>query len=415
MKRLISVLLCLALCMGVLTMAVSAAGSYYVAGTAKLCGSEWSCNDAKNIMTDNGDGTYTKTFNNVPAGKHEFKITDGTWDNSWNGGVATQNYIIELSSACDVTITFTASTGAIAVKASGLTEVTPTVVVAGSAGLCNGMEWDVNASANLMTDKGNGNYTWTAYNIPAGYYEFKVVDTGNWIGDPNATNEFKNYVIELQETQNVTITYNKATGSVSVSKSAPTENPNPDDTPVSGPTITTVGLRGEGCEGLSWDTDLVMEDIGDGFYEITLENVSNTTLKFKFAANGGWDVNFGGAYQGNSITSDAVWYGQDITLEVTSAANVCIQLDLSMFNPASQQGATFTVYVDKVMVEEPTDEPAGDEVTEPEETPGVDVPGNNDEKPANNGMGWIIAVVIIVVLAGGGVAAFLIIRKKKQQ
>ena len=55
------------------------------------------------------------------------------------------------------------------------------------------------------------------------------------------------------------------------------------------------------------------------------------------------------------------------------------------------------------------------QVTEPEETPGVDVPGNNDEKPANNGMGWIIAVVIIVVLAGGGVAAFLIIRKKKQQ
>jgi hypothetical protein len=416
MKRLISVLLCLALCMGVLTMAVSAAGSYYVAGTAKLCGSEWSCNDAKNIMTDNGDGTYTKTFNNVPAGKHEFKITDGTWDNSWNGGVATQNYIIELSSACDVTITFTASTGAIAVKASGLTEVTPTVVVAGSAGLCNGMEWDVNASANLMTDKGNGNYTWTAYNIPAGYYEFKVVDTGNWIGDPNATNEFKNYVIELQETQNVTITYNKATGSVSVSKSAPTENPNPGDSAVTAPEIVTMTVRGEGVEGLDWENGVTMEEIMEGFYEFTFENVSNTTLKIKFAANGNWDdYNFGGSYQGTGITSDAAWFGDNIEVQVGENANVCVQLDLSQFNYASKQGATFAIHVEKAAVEEPTDEPAGDEVTEPEETPGVDVPGNNDEKPANNGMGWIIAVVIIVVLAGGGVAAFLIIRKKKQQ
>ena len=67
------------------------------------------------------------------------------------------------------------------------------------------------------------------------------------------------------------------------------------------------------------------------------------------------------------------------------------------------------------MVEEPTDEPAGDEVTEPSQTPDTDVPGTDEVKPANNGIGWIIAVVVIVILAGGGVAAFLIIRKKKQQ
>ena len=425
MKKLIAMVLCLALCCGALAVTASAAGNYYVAGTAGLCGSEWSCNDANNIMTDNGDGTYSKTYTNVPVGKHEFKITDGTWDNSWNGGVATQNYIIELSSVSDITITFTPASGAIAVSASGLTQVKPTVVVAGNADLCNGKEWDVNASINLMTDNGNGTYTWTSYNVPAGYYEFKVVDTGNWIGDPNATNDWGNFSIELMESKNVTITYNKSTGSVQVSTSSASADPDPDPDPdpdvpgVNGPAIITMTIRGEGVEGLDWDNGVAMEEIMEGFYEFTFENVSNTTLKIKFAANGNWDdYNFGGSFQGSGITSDAAWFGEDITVEIGENANVCVQLDLSQLNYASKLGATFAIHVEKPTTEdpteEPTDKPTGDDPTEQEGTPGTDAPGNEEPKPANNGMGWIIAVIVVVVLAGGGIAAFLIIRKKKQ-
>lgn len=422
MKKLIAIVLCLALCCGAMVMTASAAGSYYVAGTASLCGSEWSCNDTNNIMTDNGDGTYSITYTNVPVGKHEFKVTDGTWENSWNGGVATQNYIIELSSVSSVTITFTPATGAISVSGSGLTELKATVVVAGYADLCNGKEWDSSGAFNLMTDNGNGTYTWTSYNVAPGYYEFKIVDTGEWIGDPNSNNDWGNYSLELTESKNVTITYNKSTGNVTVSTASASVDPDPDPgvSEVTAPEIVTMTVRGEGVEGLDWNTGVAMEEIMEGFYEFTFENVSNTTLKIKFAANGNWDdYNFGGSFQGSGMTSDAEWYGQDIVIEVAEAANVCVQLDLSQLNYASKQGATFAIHVEKPTVEDPTEDPtenpAGDDVTQSDETPGTDAPGLVGEpEPGNSGMGWIIAVIVIVVLAGGGVAAFLIIRKKKQ-
>jgi hypothetical protein len=59
----------------------SFAADYYVAGTSSLCGSNWSNNDAANKMTLT-NGVYVKTYPNVPAGSHEFKITNGTWDNA---------------------------------------------------------------------------------------------------------------------------------------------------------------------------------------------------------------------------------------------------------------------------------------------------------------------------------------------
>ena len=60
------------------------AGTYYVAGVAALCGSEWSANDAANRMTWNGStGLFEKVYADVATGIYQFKITDGTWNNAW--------------------------------------------------------------------------------------------------------------------------------------------------------------------------------------------------------------------------------------------------------------------------------------------------------------------------------------------
>lgn len=315
MKKLISVLLCLALCCGALAMTASAAGTYYVAGAHVVnndhsdpgpFGEAWNNAYPANAMSFQGNGIYEKTYYSVPAGEYQFKITDGTWDNCWPSN---------------------------------------------------------------------------------------------------------NYVLKLDSEKNVTITFNSNTNEVGVSTSSASESPE-----VTAPEIVTMAIRGEGLDVLNaWASDVIMEEITEGFYEFTFENVSNTTLKIKFAANGNWDdYNFGGSYQGTGITSDAVWFGEDIAVEVGENANVCVQLDLTNLNYASKQGATFAIHVEKAAVEDPTEEPAGDDATEPEEMPSTDAPGNEEPKPANNGMGWIIAVIVIVVLAGGGIAAFLIIRKKKQ-
>lgn len=49
---------------------------YIVAGSEELCGTAWDCTDLNNKMTDNGDGTYSKTFTNVAAmNGYQFKVT----------------------------------------------------------------------------------------------------------------------------------------------------------------------------------------------------------------------------------------------------------------------------------------------------------------------------------------------------
>ena len=65
-------------------------GDYFVAGVAGLCGVEWIPDVPENKMQDEDqDGVYTINYTNVAAGTYEFKVTNGTWDQSWgyNGGV----------------------------------------------------------------------------------------------------------------------------------------------------------------------------------------------------------------------------------------------------------------------------------------------------------------------------------------
>ena len=84
MKKLMSWLLVFAMLLSFVPAGVVAAeGFYTVAGTEELCGSGWNPGDVNNKMTLNEDGLYEKYFVNVPSGQHQFKVTDGTWSNSW--------------------------------------------------------------------------------------------------------------------------------------------------------------------------------------------------------------------------------------------------------------------------------------------------------------------------------------------
>lgn len=58
--------------------------AYYVAGEEALCGDGKNWDPAGSLMEKNADGTYSITFTGIAAGTYEFKVTDGTWDNSWN-------------------------------------------------------------------------------------------------------------------------------------------------------------------------------------------------------------------------------------------------------------------------------------------------------------------------------------------
>ncbi len=206
-KRLVSILLVLAMALAMLPMTVIAAnGDYTVAGSEGLCGVNW--DPSKNPMTDNGDGTFTITFADVAAGTYEFKVTDGTWNNSWgNNG---DNYRFELTGTSDVTIHFNVFTGAITVEAASLKK--SDYYVAGSEELCD-VEWDPGYEDNKMTyNEETGLYEIVFDVWYAGTYEYKVT-TGSW-NTPSYGYGGGNYSVVVKNPGEVTITFNAETTEV---------------------------------------------------------------------------------------------------------------------------------------------------------------------------------------------------------
>ena len=96
--------------------------TYILAGSAAIFGTEWDIANTSNKMALNAEtGLYEKTYESVPVGTYEFKVTDGTWNNSWgkDGG----NYSFTIEAISDVTITFNADTKAITVTTEATGEV----------------------------------------------------------------------------------------------------------------------------------------------------------------------------------------------------------------------------------------------------------------------------------------------------
>ena len=207
MKKLLCLLMAMIMLVSCVPMGIFASGaSYYVAGVGALCGSEWNPGDEANKMTLDSDGLYKKTYENVPAGSYEFKVTDGTWDNCWgNGG---NNYAFNLPVMSNVTITFDANTKAINVIHDGDKEY----FIAGVGALC-GSEWACDDPANKLTLDTDGLYKKTYENVPAGTYEFKVTD-GTW--NNSWGNGGSNFAFTLLEQTDVTITFDAFSKEISV-------------------------------------------------------------------------------------------------------------------------------------------------------------------------------------------------------
>ena len=149
--------------------------TYTVVGEEKaVFGSQWNTFAADNVMTDNGDGTYSKTYN-VPAGTYHFKIVR---DHSYNFGQwpydSNQEYYASASGA--LTIIFTPATNTISF---GPFVEAATYTVAGTANLF-GTEWDKADSNNDMTIQTDGTYVWSKEVTSAMDIEFKIVKNHDW-------------------------------------------------------------------------------------------------------------------------------------------------------------------------------------------------------------------------------------------
>ncbi len=276
---------------------------YHVAGTENMCGDDW--NPAGNPMTKGENGLHTITFTEVPAGKVEFKITDGSWTNSWgnNGG----NYRLDLDAKSNVTIIFDPVNKVATWKTEALEEAKPTeaptyFTVAGNKALC-GAEWD--ATQNPMTKGDNGLYTITFAGVPAGKHEFKVT-VGSWNDSWGKDGGSNNEVLELTAKSDVTITFDAVSKKITVTTKAleqpaettkPAETTAPDQTQPDEPSdpeaydYTVAGTK-KLC-GAEWDPSKnPMVPGGDGKYSITFQAVPAGKHEFK-VTDGTWNNSWG--------------------------------------------------------------------------------------------------------------------------
>ena len=159
---------------------------YYIAGTENLTGFDWKENGLE-ILKD-GD-VYKHTFSEMNAGTYEFKITDGTWTNSWGFDNLAANYVgveqgkdgegnpngnikIVTEEAKNIIVIFDLANNKITLKDWAI--VTHTYTIAGDAALC-GEAWNWELAANDMTNNGDGTYTWTKAGVEVnGELSFKV-------------------------------------------------------------------------------------------------------------------------------------------------------------------------------------------------------------------------------------------------
>ena len=158
---------------------------YIVAGSGDLCGTSWDGTDLNNKMTDNGDGTYSKTFTNVAAKNgYQFKVVKNGVE--WYGDEADNNITFNVTTACDVTITFNATTFKSTVTGTGVQayvfNVEKVVAVGNGVGAwLNDAAWDPNADVNKMTEVADKVYEIAFDNVPVDEgYMVKFVTNGSW-------------------------------------------------------------------------------------------------------------------------------------------------------------------------------------------------------------------------------------------
>ncbi len=158
---------------------------YIVAGSGDLCGTSWDGTDLNNKMTDNGDGTYSKTFTNVAVmNGYQFKVAKN--GEEWYGDEAGNNITFNVTTACDVTITFNATTFKSTVTGTGVQayvfNVEKVIAVGNGVGAwLNDAAWDPNADVNKMTEVADKVYEITFDNVPVDEgYMVKFVTNGSW-------------------------------------------------------------------------------------------------------------------------------------------------------------------------------------------------------------------------------------------
>ena len=151
---------------------------YIVAGSGSLCGSDWNPSDRNNRMNDeDGDGIFTKTYENVAAGTYELKVTTGSWSQSWGDPEKGSNYILTVeNNGTDVTVGFDTAQEKIVIFLNGDLPEPPPASYTLSGSVSGAYQAVLTGNSGSVSTRGNGSYSFQ--NVLPGDYELTISMAG---------------------------------------------------------------------------------------------------------------------------------------------------------------------------------------------------------------------------------------------
>ena len=167
---------------------------YVVAGVSELCGTLWDPSpetSAENVMTDNGDGTFSKVYNDVaPADSLQIKVVENIGETANWIGIGPEyndNFTFNVVEECDVTVTYEPATKTITVTGTGVVIPTELVIESmravgnGDGNWLNGVSWKPEVDDNNMIEVSPKVYEITYTDLDAfDNYQVKFVANGSW-------------------------------------------------------------------------------------------------------------------------------------------------------------------------------------------------------------------------------------------
>jgi Carbohydrate binding domain/SdrD B-like domain/Secretion system C-terminal sorting domain len=263
------------------------------------CSGDWmpDCNTTA-LSYNSGTGLYSATFA-IPAGCYQYKVTvGGSWAiNYGDQGIAGgANISLGVPSTGAVTFTYNPSTHLVATSpyASGFsTYCLPQVVLAGSMQneLGCSSDWDPACiNSRLTFNTGSGLFEGT-FMIPAGCYEYRVVENGDWVtnfgryGNPADPN----YLLSVPgATTQVIFTYDPVTHLIQSLYNSSVCQPNA--VSIAGSFQSEVGCSGDwqaDCINTGLQYDAATQSWVDTFF------IPAGKWEFKVILNHSWAENYG--------------------------------------------------------------------------------------------------------------------------
>ena len=263
----------------------------------------------------------------------------------WNGNSNQTNDITNLSAdACyEIIYNSTGKCAAVVADCSGA-PIEPNAFVAGSEAEIFGTAWTTGLSANQMIwDEGLSKYK-KVYTVDKAYKSvaLKVVYGGVWYGEEGGESNVK---FSLSGAGEFVVWFDKVLHHVTVAGTIVGDEQFD---------FGYVAVAGNGTSGNSWlngenwnaaTTANRMTEVSTNVYEISFNDVEGTECQFQFAFDGAWAYQFGGTFDSFGTATTAVYgnSGGNIVFTPAAGADITIRLDLSGFDFATKEGATFTV------------------------------------------------------------------------